>query len=66
MADILKISKSSVENHLNQLGYIKSFVVWFPHKWEKKKKKNLLDHISACDFLFKHSINVFKANRDGQ
>ena len=32
IADILKISKSSVENHLHQLGYVNSFDVWVPHK----------------------------------
>ena len=29
IADILKISKSSVENHLHQLGYVNRFDVWF-------------------------------------
>ena len=55
IADILKISKSSVENHLYQLGYVNHFDVWFPHKLSEK---NLLDHISACDFLLKHNENV--------
>ena len=32
IADILSISKSSVENHLHQLGYVNCFDVWFPHK----------------------------------
>ena len=32
IADILKISKSSVENHLHQLGYVHHFGVWVPHK----------------------------------
>ena len=31
-ADILKISKSRVENHLHQLGYVNHFDVWVPHK----------------------------------
>ena len=32
IADILKISKSTVENHLHQLGYVHRFDVWVPHK----------------------------------
>ena len=55
IADILKISKSSVENHLHQLGYMNSFDVWVPHKLSKK---NLLDRISACDSLLKRNENV--------
>ena len=31
IADILKISKSSVKNHLHQLGYVIRFDVWVPH-----------------------------------
>ena len=32
IADIFKITKSSVENHLHQLGYAHRFDVWVPHK----------------------------------
>ena len=31
IADILKISKSSVKNHLPQLGHVNCFDVWVPH-----------------------------------
>ena len=31
IVDILKISRSSVENHLHQLGYVDHFDVWVPH-----------------------------------
>ena len=55
IADILKISKSSVENHLHQLGYVHCFDVRVPHKLSKK---NLLDHISACNSLLKRNENV--------
>ena len=55
IADILKISKSIVENHLHQLGYINHFDVWVPHKLSKK---NLLDHISPCDSLLKCNENI--------
>ena len=43
MADILKISKSSIENHLHQLGYVNRFDVWVPHKLSEK---TLLYYIS--------------------
>ena len=55
IADILKISKSSVENHLHQLSYVNCFDVWVPHKLSEK---NLLDPISACDSLLKCNENV--------
>ena len=53
--DILKITKSSVDNHLHQLGYVNRFDVWVPHKLNEK---NLLDRISACDFLLKRNESV--------
>ena len=37
-ADILKISKSSNENNLHQLGYVNHFDDWVPHKSSGKKK----------------------------
>ena len=46
IADILRISKSSAENHLRQLGYVNRFDVWVPHKLSEKY---LLDCISTCD-----------------
>ena len=55
IADILKISRSSAENHLHQLGYVHCFYVWVPRKLSKK---NLLDCISACDYLLKRNENV--------
>ena len=55
IANILKISKSSIENHLHQLGYVNSFDVWVLHKLSDK---NLLNHISACDSLLKRNENV--------
>ena len=35
IADILKISKSSVENHLHKFDYVNHFDVWVSHKQEK-------------------------------
>ena len=52
IADILKISKSSVENHLHQLGYIHRFDVWVARELSEK---NLLNSVPACDSLFKRN-----------
>ena len=54
IADILKISKSSIENQLHQLGYVNHFGVYVPHKLSKKN----LDRISTCNPLLKHNENV--------
>ena len=54
-ANTLKISKSSVENPLHQLGYVNCFDVWVPRKLSEK---NLVDHIFACDSLLKCNENV--------
>ena len=35
IADIIKISKSSVENYLHQLGYVHRFDVWVPRKFRE-------------------------------
>ena len=37
IADILKISKSSIENHLHQFGYVPHSEVWVPQKLSEKK-----------------------------
>ena len=55
IADILKISKSSAENHFYQLAYVNRFDVWVPHKLSDK---SLLDHISTCNSLLKRNENV--------
>ena len=56
IADILRISKSSFENHVHQIGYVNHFDVSVPCKLSGGK--NLLDHISACDSLLKRNKNV--------
>ena len=54
-ANILKISKSSIENHLHQLGYVNRFEVWVPCKLSEKN----LDRISSCDsLLLKRNKNI--------
>ena len=55
IAGILKLSKTSPENHLYQFGYVNHFNVWVPHKLSQK---NLLDPISACDSPPKHNESV--------
>ena len=55
IADILKISKSSAENHLHQFDYVNRFDVWVPCRLSEKK---LLDRISACDSLLKRNENT--------
>ena len=55
IAYILKIAKSSIENHLHQLGYVNRFYVWVPHKLSQK---TLFDHISTYGSLLKHNENV--------
>ena len=57
IADILKISKSSIENHLHQLGYVNCFDVWVPHKLSEK---NPLDHISSCNSLLNENVPFLK------
>ena len=44
ITDILKISKSSNENHLHQLGYVHRFDVWVPHKLGKKTFLTVFPH----------------------
>ena len=43
IANILKISKSSIENHLHQLGYVNCFDVWVPHKLSRGRGRGTLD-----------------------
>ncbi|KAF6099802.1 hypothetical protein HJG60_011534 [Phyllostomus discolor] len=55
IANILKISKSSVENYLYELGYVNCFDIWVPYKLSEE---NLLHHVSTCDSLLKCNGNV--------
>ena len=45
IADILKITKSSVENHLYWLGYIHCFDVWVPYKLSEKTFLTIFLHV---------------------
>lgn len=53
IADILKISESSIENHLHQLGYVHHFDVWVPPKLSEKN----LDCISIWNSLLTPNKN---------
>ena len=44
IADILKISKSSTENHLHPIGYVHHFDVWVPHKLSEKTFLTVFPH----------------------
>ena len=55
IVNILKISKSSVENHLHQHGYVNHFDIWVRLKLSQK---NIFDHISTCNSLLKHNESV--------
>ena len=55
IANLLKISKSRVEDHLHKLGYVNRFDVWVP---QKLSEKSLLDCISTCNSLLKCKENI--------
>ena len=63
MIYILKISKSSIENHFYELGCINYFDVWVPHKLIQKTKKTFLAivpheilYLNATEILFLKQI----------
>lgn len=55
LAEILKISKTTVHEHLVKLGYVNRYDVWVPHNLTEK---NLTDRISICDSLYKRNENT--------
>ena len=59
IADILKIIKSNVENHLHPFGYVHHFDVWVAHEWKKKTFLTVFLH-PILNEKQKHSI--FKTN----
>jgi len=63
IANLHKISKSSIENYLHQLGDVHHFDIWVPRKLSER---NLLDHISTYNSLLKRNKNVPLTNCDGQ
>ena len=48
IANIRKISKSSIENHLHQHGYVNHFDVWVPHKISRKSLFFFLAALGLC------------------
>ena len=63
VADILKISKPSTENHLYQLGYANCFDVWVPHKL-REKETFLTIFLNIILYLNVKKSSVFKTNCD--
>ena len=45
IADILRISRSRIENNLHQLGYVNRFDVWVPHKLGEKTFLTVFLHV---------------------
>ncbi|XP_032690173.1 histone-lysine N-methyltransferase SETMAR-like [Odontomachus brunneus] len=60
IADVLQISKSSVENYLHQLGYVSRLDVRVPHELSEA---HLIQRISISDSLGKHEKNDPFLNR---
>lgn len=52
IANELKISHSSVENHLKQLGYVNKLDVWVPHELTEIHRTK---RINVCDSLLKRN-----------
>ena len=44
IADEFKISKSNLENHLHELGYVNHFEAWVPYKLRKKIFLTIFPH----------------------
>ena len=44
--EILKISKSTIDRHVQRLGLVKNLDIWIPHELEKI---HLTQCINACD-----------------
>ena len=63
IADTLSISKSRIENHLHQVGYVTHFDIWVLCKLSKK---TLLDCILASNSLLKHNADVPFLKQIGQ
>ena len=45
IVDILKVTRSSVENHLYWLGYVRCFDVWVPYKLSEKTFLTIFLHV---------------------
>ena len=60
IGNTLDISKSTVANHLHQLGMVPRYDVWVPHKLSEK---NLIERISVCDSLLKRNKNELLLKR---
>ena len=50
IAEKLHVSRTCIENHLEQLGYVQKLDTWVPHEL---KEKHLTQRINSCDLLKK-------------
>ncbi|PIO71063.1 hypothetical protein TELCIR_07048 [Teladorsagia circumcincta] len=50
----LDVSKSTIHEHLMELGFVERLDVWVPHKLSER---NLMDPVSVCDSLLKRNEN---------
>ena len=55
LAEMLKISKSTIHEHFVKLGYINRFDVWVHHDLTEK---NLMDRISIYDSFYKRNEEI--------
>ncbi|XP_026829826.1 histone-lysine N-methyltransferase SETMAR-like [Ooceraea biroi] len=54
IAERLKVSNSTIYEHLMRLGFVSRLDVWVPHELTER---NLMDRISTCDLLLKRNEN---------
>ena len=54
IAEKLHVSRTCIENHLKQLGYVQKLDTWVPHE---PKEKHLTQRVNSCDLLKKRNEN---------
>ena len=54
IAEKLRVSRTCIENHLKQLGYVQKLDTWVPHEL---KEKHLTQRVNRCDLLKKRNEN---------
>ncbi|PIO77778.1 hypothetical protein TELCIR_00040 [Teladorsagia circumcincta] len=64
LGERLGVPKSTIHDHLTELGFVERLDVWVPHKLSER---NLMDHVSVCDSLLKRNEcePFFKRNVTG-
>ena len=54
IAEKLHVSRTCIEKHIKQLGYVQKLDTWIPHEL---KEKRLTRRINSCDLLKKRNEN---------